>query len=426
MAARPRASEEAGANRAAIRRISRVALLSALALVLSYLETMIPLPVTLPGVKLGLGNIAVVVALFTLDARSALAVAVVKVLASGLLFGSPMMLAYSLGGTALAFLGMYLLTRVPGAGAVLVSMVAAILHNLGQLCVAALVLSSPSVFLTFPALAVAALVTGAITGAVATGVLASVRPSREERPVVDASALSIEPGEHVAFVGANGSGKTSCALQIAGLSLEGGEGAWAWEGTAGVAFQDPDDQIVASIVRDDVAFALENRGEPRAQMEETVASALEEAGASELLLRPVESLSGGQKQRVAVAGLLAMGPGLVVFDESTSMLDAPGREAFERTVERLCAEGVAVVVITQVMDEAFLADRIAVFSEGAVAFVGTPDELLSREGLLEGAGLELPHVAALSRKLREAGVDVPLTNDGEKLEEALCRSIAAK
>ena len=114
-----------------IERLARVSLLSAVALVLSYLETMIPLPVALPGVKLGLANVAVAVALFSLDTRSAAAVAVVKVFASGLLFGSPMMLAYSLGGTALAFMGMAAMSAVPGMGLVPVSMVAAILHNAG-------------------------------------------------------------------------------------------------------------------------------------------------------------------------------------------------------------------------------------------------------------------------------------------------------
>ena len=410
-----------GEGRTAIRRLARIALLSALALVLSWIETMIPLPVTLPGVKLGLGNIAVVVALFALDAKSALAVAAVKVLASGLLFGSPTMLAYSLGGTALAFLGMLLLVHIPGASVMLVSMVSAILHNLGQLCVAALLLSSPSVFLTLPPLALAALVTGAITGAVAAGVLDNMRPAGEGRPSVDASRLQIAPGEHLAFVGRNGSGKTSCALQLAGLSDDDSQ---RFEGTAGVAFQDPDDQIVASLVRDDVAFGLENRGMSRGEMEAAVESALGEVGLADALLRPVDELSGGQKQRVAAAGLLAMEPGLVIFDEGTSMLDAPARRSFASAVERLCSQGIAVVTITQIMDEAFEADRIAVFEGGAIVALGTPEELLARPELLEGCGLELPRTAALARRLRGAGLDVPLTNDESELEDALCRLCA--
>lgn len=157
----------------ATQRLARISLLSALALVLSYIETMIPLPVALPGVKLGLANVAVVVALLGLDTRAAAAVAVVKVMASGFLFGSPMMLMYSLGGTALAFAGSAAVSRIPGLGAVATCMVAAILHNTGQIAVAALLLGTPSVLLSLPPLALAACATGFVTGAVAAGVLAS-------------------------------------------------------------------------------------------------------------------------------------------------------------------------------------------------------------------------------------------------------------
>ena len=161
----------------ATQRLARISLLSALALVLSYIETMIPLPVALPGVKLGLANVAVVVALLGLDMRAAAAVAVVKVMASGFLFGSPMMLMYSLGGTALAFAGSAAVSRIPGLGAVATCMVAAILHNAGQIAVAALLLETPSVLLSLPPLALAACATGFVTGAVAAGVLASQHDS---------------------------------------------------------------------------------------------------------------------------------------------------------------------------------------------------------------------------------------------------------
>ena len=157
----------------ATQRLARISLLSALALVLSYIETMIPLPVALPGVKLGLANVAVVVALLGLDMHAAAAVAVVKVMASGVLFGSPMMLMYSLGGTALAFAGSAAASRIPGLGAVATCMVAAILHNAGQIAIAALLLGTPSVLLSLPPLALAACATGFVTGAVAAGVLAA-------------------------------------------------------------------------------------------------------------------------------------------------------------------------------------------------------------------------------------------------------------
>ncbi len=435
-----------------IERLARVSLLSAVALVLSYLETMIPLPVALPGVKLGLANVAVAVALFSLDVRSAAAVATAKVFASGLLFGSPMMLAYSLGGTALAFAGMAAMAAVPGIGLVPVSMVAAILHNAGQLAVAALVLQTPSVFVNLPVLAVAACVTGGITGAVGEAALSSLAGAGGEkgRPVVDCSPLgTIAPGELVAFVGANGSGKTSCALQLAGLVAgagAAGTGSGPGDGDAcgaaavaaggrrvGVSFQDPDSQIVAPVVRDDVAFGPENLGTPREQMIRVVNEALVEAGIPELSAREVDSLSGGQKQRVAVAGLLALAPGLVVFDEATAMLDPRAREAFARMVRRLREGGTAVVQITQIMDEALAADRVAVFSEGRIVRVGVPGEVLADAAFLAGCGLEQPSVYRLASAAdavsgraadavsgRAAGAGrAPLSIDD--LEEAICR-----
>ena len=410
-----------------IERLASASLLAAVALVLSYLETMIPLPVALPGVKLGLANVAVAVALFTLDARAAAGVATVKVLASGLLFGSPTMLAYSFGGTLLAFAGMAGLAAVPGVGLVPVSMAAAILHNAGQLAVAAAMLGTNSVWVNLPVLAVAACVTGGVTGAVGEAALASLEHEDglgdEGRPVVDCSPLgAIAPGERVAFIGANGSGKTSCALQLAGLvrgaAGDGGAAAVTAGRRAGVTFQDPDSQIVAPRVRDDVAFGPENRGIAREQMLEIVNEALVDAGAEALALSDVEALSGGQKQRVAAAGLLAMGPGLMVFDEATAMLDPAARASFERLVGRLCDAGVAVVQITQLMDEAFLADRVAVFREGAIVFVGSPADALREPGLLESCGLEPPATARIAAAMEELGVEIDAASDLEALEEA--------
>ncbi len=176
MSAQGKTTSKNSARQGNVQRLARVSLLAAAALILSYIETMIPLPVALPGVKLGLANIAVVVALFAMDARTAFAVALVKVFASGFLFGSPMMLAYSAGGMALAFAAMALLKLIPGISVVVVSMASAIFHNVGQIAVACVVLSSPAVFLSLPPLALAALITGALTGAVALGVLASIAP----------------------------------------------------------------------------------------------------------------------------------------------------------------------------------------------------------------------------------------------------------
>lgn len=372
-----------------VQRLARVSLLAACALVLSYIETMIPLPVAIPGIKLGLANIAVVVALFTLDIKSAAAVCAIKVLASGFLFGSPMMLAYSLGGSALAFVGMTALSLVPGVGLVPVSMLAAVLHNAGQLGVAALALGTPSVFVNMGVLGIAACVTGGITGAVAEGALASLEGEHEEaRPQVPCAELaaSIAPGERVAFVGPNGSGKSTCALQLAGLL--GHEGAEVAHHRAGVIFQDPDNQIVAPIVRDDAAFGLENRGVCRADMIEAVDGALRNLDIADLRERTVTTLSGGQKQRVAAAGVGVLAPELVIFDETTSMLDDAARTSIDNQIRALCTVGVTVIQITQITDEAARADRIVVFEDGRIAAVDTPAQIKTHSDLLTRCGLE--------------------------------------
>ena len=372
------------------RRLARVSLLCACALVLSYLETMIPLPVAVPGIKLGLANVAVVVALYTLDAKSAGAVALVKVFASGFLFGSPMMLAYSLGGTVLAFIGMVALAAVPGVGLVPVSMLAAVLHNVGQLGVAAMALQTPAVFINLGVLGVAACVTGGITGAVAEGALAGIEQADDTRPSVDCAALAanIVAGERIAFVGTNGSGKSTCALELAGLLKDVNGHAMCVQGTVGLAFQDPDNQIVAPIVRDDIAFGLENRGVPRDEMRSEVLQALNELGIVELERRDVATLSGGQKQRVAASGLVALTPSLMIFDETTAMLDETAREAVNDLIDHLCQRDVAVIQVTQLFDEVARADRVAVFEAGAIAYLGAVQDLADQRDLLIRCGLE--------------------------------------
>lgn len=372
------------------RRLARVSLLCACALVLSYLETMIPLPVAVPGIKLGLANVAVVVALYTLDAKSAGAVALVKVFASGFLFGSPMMLVYSLGGTVLAFIGMVALAAVPGVGLVPVSMLAAVLHNVGQLGVAAMALQTPAVFINLGVLGVAACVTGGITGAVAEGALAGIEQADDTRPSVDCAALAanIVAGERIAFVGTNGSGKSTCALELAGLLKDVNGHAMCVQGTVGLAFQDPDNQIVAPVVRDDIAFGLENRGVPRDEMRSEVLQALNELGIVELERRDVATLSGGQKQRVAASGLVALTPSLMIFDETTAMLDETAREAVNDLIDHLCQRDVAVIQVTQLFDEVARADRVAVFEAGAIAYLGTVQDLADQRDLLIRCGLE--------------------------------------
>ena len=229
----------------ATQRLARISLLSALALVLSYIETMIPLPVALPGVKLGLANVAVVVALLGLDVRAAAAVAVVKVMASGFLFGSPMMLMYSLGGTALAFAGSAAVSRIPGLGAVATCMVAAILHNAGQIAVAALLLGTSSVLLSLPPLALAACATGFVTGAVAAGVLAS----QPDSPYA-AESIELPRPRTKGRAPSNGRGFTPLAADVAAF------GAYR-PGTTTAHKLDPRAKIIFAVLFIATAFAAQ-------------------------------------------------------------------------------------------------------------------------------------------------------------------------
>lgn len=166
-----------GTSRFSTHQIAQIALLAALTLVLSYIETLIPLPVTVPGIKLGLANITVLFALYLLDARTALFLLLVKVVVSSLLFGSPMMIVYSFCGSILAFLGMILLKRTGKVSIAIVSVVAAVLHNIGQLVAATILLSTPYIMLNAPVLMIAALVTGGVTGAIAVAVINALKPT---------------------------------------------------------------------------------------------------------------------------------------------------------------------------------------------------------------------------------------------------------
>ena len=368
-------------DRAHIQRLAQCALLGALALVLSYLETMIPLPIGIPGIKLGLANAAVLFALLLIDARAAVAIAVVKVLASGFLFGTPTMLAYSAGGTALALAIMVAISKIGGVGAIPISMASAIGHNAGQLAVASAMLASPAVFATLPVLAAAGGVTGALVGVAVQGVVNALEaPADAERMPVDLSALRLAPGEHVVFIGANGSGKSTAALQLAGLLADDGTAAASGAG-ARLVMQDPATQVVKSQVEDDVAFGPENLGMPTGEMYALVARAMADMGVDQLAEHDVNELSGGQCQQVAIAGVLAMGPQMVVFDEATSQLDEAARTRFAGLVAELTAHGVTVVTVTQLPAEALAADRAVLFEDGATTYIGKPQEALQRMGL---------------------------------------------
>lgn len=235
--------------------------------------------------------------------------------------------------------------------------------------------------------------------------------------------LEIEKGSFVTILGHNGSGKSTLAKHMNAVLLPTGGKVWV-EGmdTAdpallleirrriGMVFQNPDNQIVANVVEEDVAFAPENLGVPSAEIRKRVDDALEAVGMTEYARHAPHLLSGGQKQRIAIAGVLAMRPQCIVLDEATAMLDPIGRSEVISTIERLNRdEGITVVLITHHMNEAEHADRVIVMNEGRVAMDGAPREVFAQVEKLKSIGLTVPDTVELLYELRGAGCDLPLT-----------------
>ncbi|MBR3868616.1 MAG: energy-coupling factor transporter ATPase [Clostridia bacterium] len=233
--------------------------------------------------------------------------------------------------------------------------------------------------------------------------------------------IDIKKGEFVAILGHNGSGKSTLAkLSNAIILPESGNVFVEGMDTAdekleydirqkvGVVFQNPDNQIVATIVEEDVAFGPENLGIEPAEIRQRVDDALKSVGMYEYRLHEPHKLSGGQKQRVAIAGVMAMQTDCIVLDEPTAMLDPKGREEVMKSMLRLNKEmGKTVVLITHYMDEAVKADRVIVMNSGNVVLDGTPREVFSHEEIIENAGLELPDSSKLALKLKKNGVNLP-------------------
>ncbi|MBE6937079.1 MAG: energy-coupling factor transporter ATPase [Ruminococcaceae bacterium] len=260
------------------------------------------------------------------------------------------------------------------------------------------------------------------------------------RLALDGVDLEIERGSFTAILGHNGSGKSTLARHFNGifLPLEGAvlvdgmntadeEKLYEIRRKIGMVFQNPDNQIVASVVDEDVAFAPENLGLPREEIIRRVDSSLASVGMEEFRGHAPHLLSGGQKQRVAIAGVLAMRPECIVLDEPTAMLDPKGREEVLSTVTQLRKEyGMTVVIITHHMSEAARADRVVVLAKGKIHLDGTPREVLTNvEGLSE-VGLEAPPSVRLILALRERGAHIPeIPLNDEECAAALCRWLAS-
>ncbi len=251
--------------------------------------------------------------------------------------------------------------------------------------------------------------------------------------------FGVEEGEFVAVLGHNGSGKSTLARLSNGL-LEADKGTISVFGTpvgqknlydvrknVGVVFQNPDNQAVASIVEDDVAFGAENVGLPREEIGERIAFALRAVGMENLRHATISRLSGGQKQRVAIAGVLALKPKIMILDESTAMLDPRGRREIVDVVLRLNKEEhITVVLITHFMEEALLCDRAVVMNRGQIVMQGAPAEIFGRHEELLTYNLALPRIGLICKGLREGGVPVEDTLDVEKLAEEIARCVLSQ
>ncbi|HIZ10267.1 MAG TPA: energy-coupling factor transporter ATPase [Candidatus Borkfalkia avicola] len=254
---------------------------------------------------------------------------------------------------------------------------------------------------------------------------------------VNGVTLSVGEGEFVAVLGRNGSGKSTLAklinallvptegsVKVFGMDTSDDKQTFEIRRNAGMVFQNPDNQTVASVVEDDVAFGPENIGVPREEIGRRIDFALDAVGMQAFRRATPARLSGGQKQRIAIAGVLAIMPKILILDESTAMLDPKGRREVMDVVKRLNREQkMTVLLITHFMDEALEADRAIVMHRGEVVMDGAPEEIFARSDELETYNLTLPRAAYVCKKLQAAGMPVADSFTAEELAEAICASL---
>ena len=253
---------------------------------------------------------------------------------------------------------------------------------------------------------------------------------------VDGVDLDVKKGDFVAILGHNGSGKSTLAKQINallvptegtlyvdGMDTKDPEKVWDIRQSAGMVFQNPDNQIIGSVVDEDVGFGPENMGIPTKEIWERVEESLRSVGTWEYRHSSPNKLSGGQKQRVAIAGVVAMHPKCIVLDEPTAMLDPVGRKDVIRTVRALnMVEDVTVILITHYMEEVIYADKVIVMDDGKVVMQGTPGEIFSQVDTLKKYRLDVPQVTLLAHELKKAGLDLPAgILSIEELVDNLCQ-----
>lgn len=490
--------------------VSRLGLLVALGLVLQILEGMLPPVLPLPGAKLGLANLATIIALVSLGTWEALAVNVLRCLLGGLLRGSFIGLTLSLAAGTAATLVMAAVraARIPGVSLTGMSVAGAVTHNAAQLGVAMWLVGFPGLRHYLPYLLLIAVPTGFLIGVVARRLLLALRggfaaaaerkPSRTRKTVpkgahaaggpahravaetsqrgfarISAAGgatvrspvpggevllfervslrypgsegrcalrdvnLCVREGEFVAVTGPNASGKSTLCRLANGLLLPSDGKVYVFgldtscaaelpaiRAGVGMIMQDPDHQIVASTVEDDVAFGPENLGLPREEIASRVEEALRLAGLTAMRHRQSHLLSPGEKKRLALAGALAMRPRLLLCDECTEMLDAPGREELLATLLRLRDErGLTLLYVTHRPEEMLFADRLLLLEDGRITYEGSPHIFFQDMELLERCRLRPPQLLLLARELGERGLHVsPHPHGVLELVEEICAS----
>ena len=257
-----------------------------------------------------------------------------------------------------------------------------------------------------------------------------------EKLAIDELNLEVSKGEFLVILGHNGSGKSTVAKHmnalltptegtviVNGLDTGNENNIWNIRSTAGMVFQNPDNQLVATIVEEDVAFGPENLGVPPQEIRQRVDDALDKVGMSEYKRHAPHLLSGGQKQRIAIAGILAMQPKCIIFDEPTAMLDPSGRKEVINNIKELNKKhGITVILITHYMDEAAEADRVVVMDKGKVIIEGIPRDVFSHVETMKKIGLDVPQVTEICYELKKAGIDIDtkILNVNEMVS-ALCQ-----
>lgn len=262
------------------------------------------------------------------------------------------------------------------------------------------------------------------------------RSDQESKIAVDGVDLDINKGEFLVILGHNGSGKSTLSkhmnallipnegtVYVSGMDTRDEENVWKIRNKAGMVFQNPDNQLVATIVEEDVAFGPENLGIPPEEIRTRVDDALKKVNMYEYRKHAPHLLSGGQKQRIAIAGILAMRPECIIFDEPTAMLDPSGRKEVINTIKDINSRyGITIVLITHYMEEAVEADRIVVMDKGKVVMKGSPREIFNNVPVMKEIGLDVPQMTELSYELKNSGVNIAsdiLTIN--EMVDAICR-----